>query len=238
MTTPATPFDPRQPQYSFGDSTMGFDGAPAQRPGGLTAICVIAIVLGALGLCGSLLTLGILAMQKPLENAFKMQQKVPSGIPESFKAQMEMQNETQNKMQEATQKVNQRYWGVHVGLGLLNLAFAGSLLAGGIMALKLNPKARAFLVVVFAAAIVFEIVRTIVIVFVQLNTVAVLSAIPNSGAGPAVTMMTFAKVAAIGGMVFWAGFGLAKIVFYGIGAAYLRRPNIRALFQETTIDQM
>ena len=53
-----------------------------KRPGGLTAVCVISIVLGVLGLGSSLITLGSLAMQSTFEKAFKMPQQ--PGDPANF----------------------------------------------------------------------------------------------------------------------------------------------------------
>jgi len=229
------PFDPRQPRYPSGDSTEGVDGAPRRRPGGLTAVCVIAIVLGALGLCMSLVGLASLAFQDKLEEFAMRQQQPPPGMPDGFlKAQMEMQK----KIQEIQQNVTHRYRGANMGILLLNLVFASSLLAGGIMTLKMNPTARTFLVGVFAAVIVFEIVRTVVTVFMQLDMFAELSTIPSVGSGPADVILTFAKVVAIGGMAFGIVLGLGKVIFYAIGACYLRRPNIRQLFQAPTTDQM
>jgi len=241
MTTPATPPVPLQPLYFSGDSMLGVDGAPRERPGMLTAVCVIAIVLGVMGLGKSLFGLGGLALKKTLENAFKMPPQ--PGMREGFV-------EAQADMQKEMQAVTDRYWGVNVGLASLNLAFSASLLVGGIMTLRLNPTARTFLIAVFAAVIVFEIVHTVVTVFIQLEVAAVTSdAMPRmmAAAGPkggpppeqfTTVMATFTKVLTFVIIAFCSALGLAEVVFYGVGACYLRRPNIRQLFQQTTTDQM
>jgi hypothetical protein len=156
----------------------------------------------------------------------------------------------QTEMQDKMQGVTNRYWGFNVGLGLLNVAFASCLLAGGIMMLKMNPKARTFLVTVFAAVIVFEIVRAVVTVFMQLDIAAAMSDVmprmmmaagPKGGPGAeqgAAFMGTVAKASAFVGMAFSLGWALAKMVFYGVSACYLRRPNIRRLFEQSTMDRV
>jgi len=232
MATTAMPFDPRQPRYSPGDSLVDVDGPPRQRPGGLTAVCVIAIVLGAMGLLTSLLALGGRALKEPLENAMRVQPQ--PGMSEDFaKAQKEMQD------------VGQKYPGITMGITVLNLVIASSLIAGAIMVLNLNPKARTLLVAVFAAAIVFEIVGGGFMVFIQLDMAPAMSRMmtantPKGGPGAeqaAVVTAMVAKVVMFLVIALRVGWILAKIVFYGFGARYLCRPNIRQLFQTTTTDQ-
>jgi len=241
MTTTGNPFNPYQSPDQSGNSTAGVDGGPRQRPGGLTAVCAIAIALGALGLCSSLLGLLSLAVQPSLQKAFTMPQQ--PGMPEGFvKAQADMQKKIQD--------VGLRYWGFNVGISLLNLAIGACLLVGGIMALKMHPKAGSLLIAVFAAGIVFEIAAGVVTVIMQLDMAKVMSeAMPQMmmAAGPkgapgaeqgAALMATFTKVGAYVGMAISLGWALAKMVFYGVSACYLRRPNIRQLFQAPPTDEM
>ena len=166
MTTSEMPFDPRPPRYASGDPMGGADRPSLPRPGGLIAVCVIAIVLGGLGLCGSLFGLVALVAQPSLQKAFTLPQQ--PGMPNRFA-------KTQNEMQEKIQAVAGRYRGVSLGVSLLKAVFSVSLLLGGIMAMKLNPKAGSFLVAVFAAVIVFEILAAVVTVVVQLDMAKVMS---------------------------------------------------------------
>jgi hypothetical protein len=239
MAAPEMPFDPRQPGYP-GDPMLN-GGAAYQRPGGLTAICVIAIILGAFGLLGSLAGLGGQAMKKDFEKAFAVPQQ--QGTPPEF---LKAQTEMAKKMQ----AVNDRYAGFTTGIALLNLVCASCLLGGAIMTLVMNPKGRTFLIAVFAAAIVFEIVRCIVGIFMQLDIAAAMSdamqqmmktGMPQGGRGAeqgAAFVGTLTKVGAVVGMAVTVGWGLAKMVFYGVSAGYLRRPNIRRLFQRSTTGQV
>ncbi len=57
-----------------------YDAVPARRPGGLTTICVIAIILGGLGLLGSLVAIAGLAAGPRLQQAISsMQPQGPGG---------------------------------------------------------------------------------------------------------------------------------------------------------------
>ncbi|MFZ1934566.1 MAG: hypothetical protein WCB27_22670 [Thermoguttaceae bacterium] len=233
-----TPFDFNQPGYPS-DPTAGFDAPPPQRPGGLTAVCVIAIVLGAMGLCFSVLGVASLAFQGQLQKFAKQQQQLPAGMANGpLKTQMEAQMKTQGKINEVAQRVSHRHLGASSAILVLNLLVSAGLLAGGIATLKLSPKGRQFLIAVFLAAIVFEIVRGVVLVLTQLDMAAELSAIPNAGAGPAEMMLTMMKVMAIGTMVLWLALALGLVIFYGIGASYLRRPTIVPLFERPVLDRM
>jgi hypothetical protein len=230
-----TPFDFNQAGHPD-DSTAGFEGAPRQRPGGLTAVCVIAIVLGGLGLCASLFGLASLAFQDKIEK-FSMQQQTPPGMPNGvLKDQMEMQKKMQQKMMEVTH----RYRGVTLGTTLLNLLCATSLLVGGIMTMKLNPTGRSFLVMVFVAVIVFEIVRLVIMVFMQLDMAAAMTAAFQGGPSnqAAAFLATSMKIGTFVGMGIGFVMALGKIVFYGIGASYLGRPKVRQLFERSTAAQM
>jgi hypothetical protein len=213
---------------------MGLDAAARQRPGGLTAVCIIAIVLGVLGLCGSVLGVASVAFQGKLQALMKQQQELaPKVRNNALKQQMEIQN----KVSEATQKVANRHLGVTSVFLALNLLLSAGLLAGGIATLKLSPKGRQFLMGVFLAAIVFEILRSILTVFTQLDMVAELSAIRNVG-GPADMPLTLAKAGIVGGLVLGLVLVLGMVVFYAIGASYLRRPKVLALFERPAADSI
>ena len=165
-----------------------------------------------------------------------MQQQTPPGMPNGMlKDQMEMQKKMQQKMLEVTH----RYRGISLGTALLNLLCATSLLVGGIMTMKLNPTGRSFLVMVFVAVIVFEIVRLVITVFMQLDMSAAMTAAFQGGPpNQAAFLATSMKIGTFVGMGIGFVMALGKIVFYGIGASYLGRPKIRQLFERSTADQM
>jgi hypothetical protein len=208
-----------------------------QRPGGLTAICVIAIVLGSLGLCFVLFTAGSMALATTIQRMVEEQQRTAMNNP-AHDANLEMQK----KMQ----AIGDRHRGSNLALLLANTVLAGSLLAGGIAALRMVPKARTFLLAVFVAAILFVILRAVIEAFGQIEMAAVISdsmrnamatAVPRGpAAGQATAQAThmatmFAKVGVFLGMAVTVVLALAKVIFYGIGARYLCRPDIRRLFE-------
>jgi hypothetical protein len=233
MPTPQPPFGPA-------DSNSPFAAPPrAKRPGGLTAICIIAIVLGALGLLASLKALAGVAFQQAASEAFVMQQQ-PGVSPEFVEAN--------NKMQQEALEVTHRFWGLTAGVALANLAISAGLLAGAILMLKMNDKARGFLVAVLAVAILFEVIQACVYVFMQLQLAPILSesmptmmksSVPagQPGAQQIAEMGTVvAKAAIFAGIAFQMVFGLAKLIYYAVATRYLCKPRIRALCEPVAAD--
>jgi hypothetical protein len=225
MSTPAMPFDASYVPDEF-------DRPPRRCPGGLTAICVIAIVLGGLSVLTSLASLGGAAFQGTLQKTFTIQQKpgMSADLSRTLKAQAEAQA--------AMQAVAHKYLWFTIGSALLNIAVGACLLTGGIRALQMRPKADSFLIAVFIAGIVFEIAACVVTVLMQIDLAPAMSqlmmaATPKSGpaAEQAAVGAIIGKVAMVFGIALNLGWALGKMIFYGVGARYLRRPNIQPLFQ-------
>jgi hypothetical protein len=232
----ATPFDFNQPGYP-GDTTAGFEGAPRRRPGGLTAVCIIAIVLGGLGILGALQAFGSVALQGVMQKTFSMPPQ--PGMTKDFAKVQKAQEE----MQTALQDVGHKYLGFTLGAAALNMAISACLLIGGIMLLKMNPKMRTFMIAVFAVAIVYAIANAVVMVRLQTDMGdAMAKTMPKMmvAAGPknapgaqegAAFVASFARAwiyVVIGFGLLWA---LFNVVFYAVGARYLCRPTIRQLFE-------
>jgi hypothetical protein len=225
---------------SFPSESSPLYGPPhARRPGGLTAICVIAIILGSLGLLSSLATLASLAVGSRLQQAMMTSSSRP-GRDKLF--------DVQRTMQKRIQAVTDRYRRPTVGFALLNMALAASMLAGGIMALNRAPKARTILLAVFAVAILFEISRSIVYVFMQCEMATVMSdmlpriletSMPANGpnvpnAQDTAAMGTVvARAIIIVGFIFHLVLSLAKLIYYGVGWSWLRRPPARDWLEST-----
>lgn len=131
---------------------------PARRPSGLTAVCMIAIVLGSLGLLGSLMAIVSLVAGPRIQEAFSAPFQQPGG---------DRMAEAQRAMQQKIQAVADRYRWPNAGFAVVNLAVATALVAGGIMGLNRAHWARTLLIAAFAFAIVFEIPRTVVNICMQ-----------------------------------------------------------------------
>jgi len=204
-----------------------------KRPGGLVAVCVIAIVLGGLGVFSSLSFLVNLAFGSQMQSAF-----TPQTMPGQNNQMLEVQQEMNAKVWSITQKWNVVHWILTAAL-IVNVAL---LLTGGIMTLRLNPTGRKLLLAVFISAIVVDIARAVPGVLIGAETFQVMeeymprmmdaSAPPGQQAPPGVgdAMGTAMQIGGIVAMVFAIGWALAKVVVYLIGAMYLTRPAVKELF--------
>ena len=135
MVDPTSPLDPyKSPEYSLDPALSPGHRPLSGRPGVLTAICVIAIVLGGLGLGTGLLAVVSLVGGEAIQAA----------IPDNPGMDEEMKK-IQTEMEQEMQAVTDRYWGYHAVFLLGHFAVATGLLAGGIMAIKMNPKGRTVL---------------------------------------------------------------------------------------------
>ncbi len=216
---------------SFPSESSRWYGVPhGRRPGGLTAVCVIAVILGGMGLLGSLAAIAGLAAGSRLQQAMTMSPQGPG---------RDKLVEVQRAMQQRIQAVTDRYWWPNAGFALFNAGLAASMLAGGIMALNRARGARTLLITVFAVAILFEISRSILQVFMQWDMAVVMSDVlprmmettaPANGpnAQQAAAMATvIAKASIIAGLAFTLILSVAKLSYYTVGWSYLRRPAVR-----------
>ena len=214
-------------------------GAPgaAKRPGWLTAMCVISIVLGSLGIIGGLSGVVGLAMQSRTQQINSM--FMPPGPAGGPQAKMK---ELQEEMQQAIQPVIKRWNPFSYVLILFRLVQGGMLVAGGIMTIGLKPTGRSLLTAVLLVSIPIDLAQAALQAVIQHQTMAVVgsfmprmmeaSAPPGKPLPAGVSNMTttMMNVAAIGMIVFtvvWVG---VKIGFYISSALYLRRPAIVSLF--------
>jgi hypothetical protein len=235
MTTPELPPNQYQ-QAGFPVDAMPDPAAACQgrqerqerRPGGLTFVCVVAIVLGGLGLLGAFLGIASLAAGSAVQDAFSMRQQPGMGD-EVVDAQIEMQKRIQ--------AVTDHYWGFHLGFSLAHLVVAGILLAGGIVALRRGPGGCKFLVTAFVVAILFELSRVVFGTIVQIDMWAAISdSMSRMAENPAgdggqsgALMATVMMVSFIVGIALTICFVLAKVIFYGVGARYLSRLKAKAI---------
>lgn len=199
---------------------------PVTRPGGLTALCILAIVLGALGLMTGLLGLAAAALQDPL-------QKLAAGIqPEQGEEAARMQQQVADESRDFAKQHFVR----NLVFSLARLVVASCLLFGGIFALRLNAAGRKILLFAFAAGILFELFQIWPMIEVLGFTDRVMEMqqqmvgnAPNGG-DAAGTMRLMAKMVAVMQVAMMGGMLLTKIACYGFGLWYLTRPHISALY--------
>ncbi|HET6884110.1 MAG TPA: hypothetical protein VFI31_28405 [Pirellulales bacterium] len=206
------------------------------RPGGLTALCILAIVLGALGVLMAVVTVAGTFLQDPMQRALSKWQE--NGDEEATRAQQQLNDETR-AFAEAHKVRN-------IVFSILKLLVAGGLLTGGILTLRLRPHGRKILLIALASAIVFEIAQiwpaVEAIPFTQrameLSMEVQQKQVQGKGqnADDAAAMMrVMAKAITAMQLMVIAGMFLAKTGFYAFGLWYLTRPHVAALFVRTAV---
>ena len=188
---------------------------PQQKPGGLTAIAVICLILGSLGALMALFGIVMLFFQGSM-NQFQAAQ--PGGPPPEFLAEMEALQASQFI---PTLIVN----GCNV--------IIGSLLAiGSIGVLGTKEWGRNLLRNALLAAIFFVVVRGIYGMWVQYSSMSVISKMVPAG-GDKATMEAIMQGTIIFGIVIGVIWMVVMIGFYIWSRIYLNKPPIRALFGAT-----
>jgi hypothetical protein len=206
-----------------------------QRPGGLTALCILAIVLGAFGVLSGLGGIAAAALQGPMQNMVAQLQ--PQQGKEAARVQQQIADESR--------EFAQRHIVRNTLFSLARLFVASCLLAGGILTLRLHPQGRKILIVAFSAGIVFELAQIWPMVEVipftqrtmQLTMEAQQKGMPGKGQNAedaAAMMRIMVKAIAAMQVVMMAAMLLAKSGFYAFGLWYLTRPRISTLFISST----
>jgi hypothetical protein len=199
---------------------------PVARPGGLTALCILAIVLGALGIMTGLTGLAAAALSDPL-------QKLAAGLqPEQDKEGARLQQQVADESREFAG----RHFVRNLLFSLARLVVASCLLLGGILALRLKTPGRKALLVAFAAGILFELSQIWPMIEVFGFTERIMEMqqqmagnAPNGG-DAAGTMRVMAKMIAAMQVAMMGGMLLTKITCYAFGLWYLTRPHVAALY--------
>lgn len=198
----------------------------SQRPGGLTAIAVIAIVIGILGACGGVMGVGGLIVQGTLQDSHRRMLE-QSGAPDPM---VEQQLATQDQIN-AIQSRWMPFTGTHQ---VLNLLASSLLLAAGILLLRTSALAPMLFVVAVAANAFVDIAGAVLGVLMQMEMQEVMQGFFRGAAtgDPQMERMFDGIMRASGwtGVCFAAVWALAKLAYYLWGVAYLRKPDVRALF--------
>lgn len=198
---------------------------PVTRPGGLTALCILAIVLGALGVLIGLFGIAAAALQGPLQDLVAQMQ--PDGDEETAQLQQEIGDESR--------EFAERHLIRNIVFAIARLFVAGGLFVGGILAFRLRKPGRKVLLLAFAAGIVFELCQIWPLIDAAQFTERIMNAQqlgggPNADDDAQAMMRIMMKVIAAMQIVMMAAMALIKTAFYGFGWWYLSRPHIAALY--------
>ncbi|MBC8350919.1 MAG: hypothetical protein H8E66_02970 [Planctomycetes bacterium] len=199
-----------------------------RRTGGLTAICIIAVVLGVLG------TLSAAAKGFNVLFGAQVQQTIGS-----IGAVNEAQRQAQQDMNNAMAAEMKRFRLANSILCVAQLGLCIGLLVAGLRTLGLKASGRQLLVWICVSLLVYEIGQFVVFAFQQLSIAPIMELyMPKMMKGPDgedIGGEKFGKVIArmsiVVGMVTQCAWTLIKLVFYAVAIRYLRKRNVVALFE-------
>lgn len=209
---------------NFSDETAGgaWDSStstkvPGPLPGGLKAICIIAIILGAMGIIGSLIAGAGLIIGPALQEAQQMQ-----GV--------------QQQMQTEINAVARQYLIPSVTAAILQLFTAFLLIVGSIMVLQRKRAGLGTLTLGCAGSILYLIGHRILYAIVTVKALPIyeeygprlMAEAARDQQAP--DMPNFVLIFAIVGLVFAILWALAISIFYLVSILYLRKPKVVALF--------
>lgn len=204
-------------------------GSMVHRPGGITVIGVLILILAGLGLLGS----GIGIASPILFKGF--QQQI---IDEAAKNPEKEDLQFQAKLQQNAMDLAEEYQvpGM-VSNGVILLLCLG-LFAGAIMLLSGSGKGRALLVTLLLIVVICDAGKAVLTYVIQKNQMATMNDgmsdmfdgqdMPEDAQKVAATV---GKVASIATLVLTFGWFLLKAAFYIWSWAYLRKPDVVSWFQ-------
>jgi hypothetical protein len=201
------------------------------RPGKLTAICVIAIVLGVLGILGG--AYGVLWL---IMAPFVTQLLVPPAGP-GFPAEM---RESQLRLHAEIQGVMYRYIVPLAVLMGISLIAAVAMTVGGFKALKLKGLGRLLLLAGFTLGVAYEIGNGWLQFAMTPESVAVMQrslddTLQSTPDGPGRQHMKRGMEISLGigkfaGITFAVVLGVVKLAYYLFSLIYLNREPVRILY--------
>jgi len=202
------------------------------RPGGLTAICVIVLVLAGLGILGGLLgAVGQLASQQ-MQSAFSGMNQ-PGMDNDLAEMQMEM-----NKQMMGVQK---KWMPITLSFLAASVLVSVGLLLGAIFSLQAKPVGRTILSWSLVLAILVDGGELIPTIMAQMETVDVMKASMgkmmqsqggNAPPGSAEMMSGFMSIGAYVGIAFVVIWAVLLIGFYLFSLVYLGKPHVAAYFAD------
>jgi len=199
------------------------------RPGQLTTICLIAIILSSAGILTSLSTLGGMVLPKA--------QMFPNNLPEKDNKFVEAQKQMMKAMQVVSRQYRTYQVVILIAFSLISIA----ILIPAILTMQMRESAAKILSVAFWSAVPIEIGRSILngVVSHKMSGVMLqyMHQMLQTGPSPDKQLQNvdgimsnflhvFSGVAVVFGIVWTA----AKIGFYVYSAMYLRKPQMQQAF--------
>lgn len=207
-----------------------------RRPGVLTALAIISIVLGALITLNGFWQVVSLAFQEPLQNMNLMFMEQP-GVPEETV-------QRQREMMEASFAVQREWKPFNWAMSPVSFLFGIVLIIGGALCVRVNPAGRRLLATACAFGIIFGIVREVGGVMMQLqmsqvvqdHMVAMMDQAGDEQAESIMSGMMGATMALT--VAFSGGWLLVKLGIYVWGLVYLTRSGTRSIFEGPPMEEL
>lgn len=207
------------------------------RPAGLTAVCIISLILGLFGSLALLAGCGGLIFQSTI---MKMSQDFQKSVVTSQAPQVQQQLQQQEAMMNQITQV-QKKWIVPSAAAMLIAAVAvAGLIVGAIKGLYLKPNAHKWMIAGMTAGIVHALAAAYIGYATQRDTQGIVmqqmnQTMQNAPGGmppgaQAVTNSAMQASMAIG-VAFVFGWAFAKCAYYATAIWYLLTPRIRRLFE-------
>jgi hypothetical protein len=196
------------------------------RSAAFSAVCAVAIVVGSLGLLGSLWELAGIIFQNRLSSAFMPHMAAPGFV--------KMQHDLQKAILDASLPVARGAFNV------ARLVVEALVVFGAVRTLQLHAAARRMFLVVLVVAACTEFAGMALALLVQIRAYSAFQPILDrwmdvaAGGAPAKVRSVFqtAMSASVVVGIAWAiAWGLIKIVFFVFARVYLARPGAAALFE-------
>jgi hypothetical protein len=194
----------------------------------LTALAVIAIVLGSFGVLGGLQRVAGLVLQPALSQMGRIRDN-PNASP-----QMQQQVARQRAMQDDMQRVQRSWNPVMWVIAPTSIVFCTCLIIGGALCIKLSRTGRKLLVGTCIAGLAFDMGRGAadVLMTMQISRVMQDHMASITGGDPGAEMATGVMSATMGmGLAFAGAWVVLKVAYHLWVVIYLTRRPIEDLFE-------
>ena len=235
MSSDPTAFDPyRSPAMPEG---LPLPATGSKRPGWLTALCVIAIVIGILGFANGVIGFFSVVFGQELQSAFTP--AAPPNMPQGLQ-------KVQQDFQAEVQAVQGRFFVQMLTSAIFRVIVAVLLFIGGVLCLSLKPRGRQLLLIACGMAIVFEVLTGFILhSLINMEMMTAFNALldgmaeemPQRGNTRATELvLNIMRFSIVGGFIIQYIIVLLKLAFYTFGVIYLQRASIKAVFASAAAD--
>ncbi len=190
-------------------------------PIGFRAVCIIALILGSMGACMSMLTASSLLMASA-------QQNLVNNLARSQPNDASLRH--QQQLMQESMRVQAKWRVANITSTLTGLIASFAFALGGGMSLTRKAVGPTILIGATVARAATDIAQLIVALLAQKDTQALLARIADTPGTPQPTLFkealgAFGTIAIVVG----AGWIAIKLVFYVIAILQARKPEVRAL---------